>query len=237
MANSLSREAALQDVPYQPTRWETTPRVHNMLANLSRQGPGTPPSPRSALPSPSGRDQSSSMAEATPPTVSIPSDYYSTPSPRRTPPVGGAMTSPAATTPADWTGPAPPSPSLTIRINPQSILSALRDNYRWVGGGSLQRRDLEHLTPSLNTIERSLRSQQPSHSPLIPITPPTTQTLPDSECYVSFLFPYEPLYFFFSDSSSLTSWFVISLCSYSSCLAMTHSCWLMALSCHIYKPA
>ena len=51
MANSPSRETALWDMPYQPTRREGTPCVHDMLANLTLWGPGTPPSPRSVPPS------------------------------------------------------------------------------------------------------------------------------------------------------------------------------------------
>ena len=52
MANSPSREAALWDVPCQLARWERTPHVRDMLADLHWHGPGTPPSPGSAQPSP-----------------------------------------------------------------------------------------------------------------------------------------------------------------------------------------
>ena len=68
MANSPSREAALQGMPYRLTRQERTPCVCDMLANLSQQGPRTPLSPGSA--------QSLSLAEAvTPLTVRTPTDW------------------------------------------------------------------------------------------------------------------------------------------------------------------
>ena len=43
MANSLSREAVLWDMPYWLTRWERTPCMRDMLADLSQRGPGMPP--------------------------------------------------------------------------------------------------------------------------------------------------------------------------------------------------
>ena len=109
------------------------------------------------------------------PASTIPGDLS-----RRTPLTRGATTLPTVTTPSDWTGPTS-SPSLTIRIDPHSVLSMLRDEHRRVGGGSPRRRDLEHLTPSPNPTVRSLRSQWPSLSPLTSIMLPTSQTLPDSE--------------------------------------------------------
>ena len=146
MANSPAREAALQDAPYQQVKRDSTLKVAGMLVELSRHGPGTPP-PRS---------------DPLSPAPTPPGDYYYNPddvtitrlTPKSSPRKGKQ---PEVTAPSDWTGPTSSLPSSSDQriVNPYELLG----KHRRVGGGSPQRRDLEHLTPILNPTKKSMDQQ------------------------------------------------------------------------------
>ena len=152
MANSPAREAALRDAPYQQVKRDNTPKAAGMLAELSRHGPRTPPpwsNPSSPAPAP-------------------PKDYYYNPEDvtitRETPkPSPQKGKQPKVTTPSDWMGPTSSLPLSSDQriVNPYELL----EKYRRVGGGSPQRRDLEHLTPIPNPTKKSMDQQRPSIHP------------------------------------------------------------------------
>ena len=143
MANSPAKEAALQDAPYQQVKRDNTLKVAGMLTELSRHGPGTPP-PRS--------DPSS-------PTPAPPGDYYYNPEDvtitRVTPkPLPWKGKQPEVSTPSNWMG---LTSSLSSSSDQRIVnLYELLEKHRRVGGGSPQRRDLEHLTPIPNPTKKSM---------------------------------------------------------------------------------
>ena len=148
MANSPAREAALRDAPYQKVKRDNMPKVAGMLAELSRHGPGTPPSWSDPLSPAPPRDYYYNSEDVT----------ISRVSPKPSPQKGKQ---PEVTTPSDWTGltSSLPSSSDPRIVNPYEILEKHQEGYRRVGGGSPRRRDLEHLTPIPNPTKKSMDHQ------------------------------------------------------------------------------
>ena len=150
MANSLAREAALRDVPYKKVKRDNTLKVAGMLDELSRYGPGTPP-PQSDPPSPARAP---------------PGDFYYNPIEASTSrvtlkPSATKGKQPEVTTPSDWTGPTSSLPLSSDKriVDPYELLEKRQEEYRRVGGGSPQRRDLGHLTLMSNPMRKSMDQQ------------------------------------------------------------------------------
>ena len=100
--------------------------------------------------------------------------------PRTPPSPSSAQLSPMTESMEPIPGPyhCPPSDIIIIQTTPPSSSSPRNTTPQRIERGSPYRRDLEHLTPSLNPTRRSLDHLRPSLHPLTPIELPTYQTLP-----------------------------------------------------------